>query len=170
MSRKDLDGFAKLAVRLGAKDARVIRAGSVVTAEWVRWKCQYGCGGYGERLTCPPYSPTPDRTKAMLACYRHAILLHGDDHTDISEVVSALEREIFLAGYHKALGLGSGPCRLCAKCTRKQHDCRHPYEARPAMEACGIDVFTTARRNGFRIEVVKDGQCEQNYYGLVLVE
>ena len=38
------------------------------------------------------------------------------------------------------------------------------------MEACGIDVFATARANGFPIEVVKDESCEDNYYGLVLIE
>jgi hypothetical protein len=38
------------------------------------------------------------------------------------------------------------------------------------MEACGIDVYATVRANGFPIEVVEDGACEQNYYGLVLIE
>ena len=48
--------------------------------------------------------------------------------------------------------------------------CRHAEESRPAMEACGIDVFATARAAGFPIEVVTSHECEQNYYGLVLVE
>ncbi len=30
-------------------------------------KCKYGCGAYGTRLTCPPYSPTPDETRRMLS-------------------------------------------------------------------------------------------------------
>jgi hypothetical protein len=38
------------------------------------------------------------------------------------------------------------------------------------MEACGIDVFATARANGFPIEVVRDYSCEQNRYGVVLIE
>jgi hypothetical protein len=38
------------------------------------------------------------------------------------------------------------------------------------MEAAGIDVYATARNNGFPIEVVTDEKCEQNYYGLVLIE
>ena len=45
-----------------------------------------------------------------------------------------------------------------------------PEEARPAMEACGIDVFATARRHGFTIEVVRDYKEPQHYFGLVLVE
>ena len=38
------------------------------------------------------------------------------------------------------------------------------------MEACGIDVYTTVRANGFPINVVKDSGCSENYYGLVLIE
>jgi hypothetical protein len=38
------------------------------------------------------------------------------------------------------------------------------------MEACGIDVFATARANGFPIGVVLDETSDQNYFGLVLIE
>jgi hypothetical protein len=38
------------------------------------------------------------------------------------------------------------------------------------MEACGIDVFATARKNGFTINVVRTFQDPQHYFGLVLVE
>jgi predicted metal-binding protein len=83
-------------------------------------------------------------------------------------VVTKLEREIFLAGYYKALAYGSGPCELCEECNIQQ--CNHPRRSRPSMESCGIDVYATVRANGFPIEVVKDKTCEQNYYGLVLIK
>jgi hypothetical protein len=38
------------------------------------------------------------------------------------------------------------------------------------MEACGIDVFKTARDNGFHIEVVRTRDEEMNIFGLILVE
>jgi hypothetical protein len=38
------------------------------------------------------------------------------------------------------------------------------------MEACGIDVFATARANGFPIEVVEDYCCDENRYGVVLID
>jgi hypothetical protein len=38
------------------------------------------------------------------------------------------------------------------------------------MEACGIDVFATARKHGFTINVVRTYQDPQHYFGLVLVE
>jgi predicted metal-binding protein len=80
-----------------------------------------------------------------------------------------MEREIFLSGHYKALGLGAGPCRLCNTCAFGK-GCRHPDEARPAMEACGIDVFATVRKHGFNINVVKTYSDPQHYFGLVLIE
>jgi predicted metal-binding protein len=154
---------------LGVKDAKIISAKSIVTAEWVRLKCQFGCGGYGRNLTCPPYSPTPEQTKRMLTDYKYGILIHGDENTpSIKGIVSALERDIFLDGYYKAFGIGAGPCYLCSKCTLKF--CRHPKKVRPSMEACGIDVFRTVQANGFPIEVLKSESCKGNYYGVVLIE
>jgi hypothetical protein len=37
------------------------------------------------------------------------------------------------------------------------------------MEACGIDVFSTARNNGFKIEVLKKAGERGDYFGLVLI-
>ncbi len=134
----------------------------------MRWKCQFGCGGYGESLTCPPYSPTPEKTKEVLKNYKKDILIHGDEHTEISEIVVKLEKEAFLAGYYKAYGMGAGPCNLCDTCNVKK-PCKNPDEARPSMEGSGIDVFQTARNNGFKIEVLRSPDCKANYFGLLLV-
>ena len=158
------------AVALGAKEAKIISPASVVTAEWVRLKCQYGCGGYGRSLTCPPHSHTPEQTRRVLDCYATAVLLHFDEHYEpVRRVVAALEREVFLSGYYKAFAFACGGCDLCDECNLGG-PCPHPREARPAMEACGIDVFATARNNGFPIEVVTSRTCPQDYYGLVLIE
>jgi predicted metal-binding protein len=80
-----------------------------------------------------------------------------------------LEIEIFLDGYYKAWSMGSGPCRLCKECDVTD-SCKHGYEARPSMEACGIDVFKTARDHGFPVEVVRTHEEERNVFGLILVE
>jgi len=164
----DLDGFLQRACALGAADAKVISPASIVTAPWVRLKCQFGCGGYNSSLCCPPYSPTPKETREVIDSYNRAILVHCKRGVNVKKLVADLEREVFLSGFYKAFGLGSGPCRLCDKCTFEQ--CIHPREARPSMEASGIDVYATARGNGFPIEVVKDRSCDQNYYGVILVD
>lgn len=159
--------YIKRAKELGAIEAKVISAKTIVVAEWVRMKCQFGCDGFGQSLTCPPYSPTPDLTRRMLTYYKYALLVHGDEYTDIHAIVPKLEREVFLCGYFKAFGMGAGPCQLCEKCAKS---CRHPDKTRPSMEACGIDVYTTVRNNGFPIKVLKESSCKGNYYGLVLIE
>ena len=160
--------FVKAAVRLGAIRAKVVAPAGVVTGHWVRWKCQFGCGGFGTSLVCPPNTPTPAETRAMLDEYSSAILFEGPGG-QIKKIAVALEREIFLAGYYKALGLGSGPCHLCDDCACDE-GCRHPDEARPSMEACGIDVYATARRHGFTINVVRTRKDPQHYFGLVLIQ
>lgn len=161
--------FVKRACELGAKEAKIISPKQVYTAEWVRRKCQYGCDDYGVHLTCPPYSPTPQETRRMLDEYETAILIHSPlNWTDIKTIISQLEREAFLSGYYKAFGMGSGPCHLCESCNL-QKGCRHAEQARPSMESCGIDVFSTARTAGYPIKVVRDKTCPQNYYGLLLL-
>ena len=168
-AQKDLDRFVGRAVELGAKDAQVVPTSKVFTAAWVRLKCRYGCGAYASSRNCPPYSPTPKQTRQVLDEFQWAVLIHGDRTVDIRDVVVKLEREVFLAGHYKAFGYACGPCHLCDECDL-EGACEHPDRSRPAMEACGIDVFATARAAGFPIEVVTDHDCEQNYYGLVLVE
>jgi predicted metal-binding protein len=48
--------------------------------------------------------------------------------------------------------------------------CRLAERARPAMEACGIDVFTTVQKAGLPIAVVQTTRQCPNYYGLILVD
>ena len=164
----DLKDFITRACELGAAEAKVIDPASIATAAWVRLKCQFGCGGYNASLCCPPHTPTPDETRKVIDCYQHAILIHCKPGVNVKEIVTTLEREVFLDGYYKAFALGCGGCGLCEECNL--HSCIHADRVRPSMEACGVDVFATARANGFPLEVVTDSSCEQNYYGVVLVD
>ena len=164
----DLDGFLKQACELGAVDAKVIYPASIATAAWVRFRCQFGCGGYNSSLCCPPHTPTPSEMREILDCYNRAILIHCKVRSTPKKVTPVLERGVFLSGFYKAFGLGDGPCALCDKCSFEK--CIHPRTARPSMEACGIDVYTTARANGFPIEVVRDRSSDQDYYGIILVD
>jgi len=159
--------YIKRAKELGAKQAKAISVKSIIAAEWVRMKCKFGCDGYGQCLTCPPNSPTPDETRRALKFYKFALLVKGDEYTNIHAIIPKLEREIFLDGYFKAFGMGAGPCNLCDKCAKF---CRYPEKTRPSLEACGIDVFTTVKSNGFPIKVLKTQNCKGNYYGIVLIE
>ena len=160
--------LVKAALETGAIRAKAVDPAAVETGEWVRWKCRFGCGGYGSSLVCPPRSPTPSQTRAMLDQYKLAILFEAPSGQS-KRIAVRLEKQLFLEGFHKAFGLGAGPCGLCKTCAFDE-GCRHPHLARPAMEACGIDVFATARKHGFTINVVRTHRDPQHYFGLVLVE
>jgi predicted metal-binding protein len=168
MNIVDIKTFIQQACQLGAVEAKIIEAASIVTAAWVRLKCQFGCAGYNTNCCCPPHTPTPQQTRAVIDCYTRALLIHCKGETSPTRIVTTLEREIFLQGFYKALGFGAGPCRLCQTCDLEQ--CVHPEKTRPAMEACGIDVYATVRANGYPLEVLSDYSGEENYYGLILID
>ena len=165
MSEREI---VKAAIELGAKKAKIVSPRRVVTAHWVRWKCSYGCSGYQSNLMCPPYTPLPDETRKMLDQYKRAVLFEANKGQP-KKIAPALEKKLFLHGFYKAFGLGAGPCRYCKECAFEE-GCRKPELARPSMEASGIDVFATARRHGFKINVVRDENDPQHYFGLVLID
>ena len=156
--------------KAGVIEAEIIPPSKVETAGWVRLKCQYGCGGWGSNLCCPPYTPPPEQTRSILDGYKRAMLIHFAPGAKVKKTVVALEREIFLRGAWKAFGLGAGPCYLCKTCSLKDGLCRDPEHARPSMEACGIDVYTTAHNAGMHIEVVRTQSQRPDYYGMVLID
>jgi len=172
---ENLKSYAAMALGKGVDDALVIRTSTVVTAPWVRLKCQFGCGLYGKGLCCPPRTPSPEQTRALLDSYAWALLLHrhweqGYKKVDrFNDLLAALERTIFLDGFSKVFAMGSGPCTRCANCN-VSGQCLHPDKARPAMEACGIDVFSTARAHNLPIRVVRNHDEERDIFGLLLVE
>lgn len=154
----------------GVKNARIISPANVETAAWVRLKCQFGCSGYGQCLVCPPFTPSPQQMRTVLDSYHRAVLLHCSPQADVKAIVADLERRFFLAGAWKVFALGAGPCYFCKKCSVEKKQCQHSERARPAMEACGIDVFSTAKKAGFPIEVIRTTRQCPNYFGLILVD
>jgi predicted metal-binding protein len=87
------------------------------------------------------------------------------------DVLVRLEGEMFKDGYYKAFVFLAGPCLKCKKCGKLEGTpCVHMESARPAMEACGIDVYQTARNNGFFIEPLREKSETHNDYCLMLVD
>jgi len=175
MRKADLKRYVDIAEQKGADHVVVVDPSTVHTAPWVRMKCQFGCAGYGLRKSCPPLTPDHEKTRATLDCYKRALLLHrhwvkGYNAVDeLNDLVVDLETTLFLDGYYKAFGMGSGPCTRCKKCAISKN-CAHPERMRPSMESCGIDVFQTVRAHGLPIHVVRDHTQERDVYGLVLIE
>ena len=164
--RKEGEGVI---LKHSAQGFRKIDPKSISTGQWVRMKCQFGCGGYGSCLTCPPHAPSPDESRSMLDSYSTAYLIYWGEEFPGREALAEIERQTFLMGFYKAFAMACGPCDLCDECNL-DGECRHPRQARPSMEACGIDVFQTARNAGFPIEVVTDRGETCNFYSLLLVE
>jgi predicted metal-binding protein len=173
----EFENYIHRAIELGAGQARLIEPSQVVTADWVRLKCQYGCGAYGSNLTCPPYSPTPAYTQRMLGEYASGLLVtfrvnseeeEYDVRRQVKRIVADLERELFLDGYYSAFGMSCGPCNLCEECDVTR-PCKLPHLARPSMEACGIDVYATLRNVGLKLNVVTSRQQPCTLCGLIFI-
>ena len=181
MNGEDLKQYCEEARTRGATAVKLIHPSTVVTAPWVRWKCQFGCAGYGKSFCCPPNTPTPDETRKLLDAYRRAILFHieaprtperGKQFMEFFEMMIALEGDLFKGGYYKALVMLAGPCNLSKECgkTKGSGSCNFGGKARPSMEACGIDVFQTARNHGFFIQTLREKRETQNIFSLLLVD
>jgi len=85
-------------------------------------------------------------------------------------IVHKVEAQAFMLGYRFATGFKAGSCKLCPECTassNSQEPCRHPFRARPSMEAVGIDVFKTAENAGLPFDIPSTNKTVWN--GLVLV-
>jgi len=194
---KILEELKDYALSLGASRAAVLPA-SALTVKTSAWaKCFIpGCKFYGSSIMCPPHNPlTPDITRQIVREYGHGLLFglevavedfvgpdwrqrHLAAERRHKEMVALIEGRAFHEGYPLALGFAAGECSLCLpdkKCAVLEgSECVHPLRARPAMEACGFDVFSIAQRLdwplvpiGHRSEV-KSVACA-SLIGLVLV-
>ncbi len=88
----------------------------------------------------------------------------------LHRIVHKVEAQAFALGYRFATGFIGGSCKLCPECvaiSNSQEPCRHPFRARPPMEAVGIDVFKTAENAGLPFDIPPKNKTVWN--GLVLV-
>ena len=179
MSETAHDDLRRRALAAGASDALVVAPGQVVTAEWVRMKCLYGCTP-GRCLTCPPHSPTPTQTRRLLDEYTTILLLRFDVHPErteweasavwVLETALRLERELFLEGHYKVFAIAGGrPCDLEEACGAPQ-TCAGREGLRPGPVGCGIDVFTTSANAGWPLGVVHGRGEPYHRFALILVE
>jgi len=87
----------------------------------------------------------------------------------LHRIVHKVEAQAFALGYRFAVGFIAGSCKLCTECVaiNSPEHCRHPFRARPSMEAMGIDVFKTAENAGLPFDIPPKDKTVWN--GLVLV-
>ena len=182
MTKAGMKKVEKIAKDHGFKNFKWINPKTVITGEWVRMKCMYGCHAYGKGGCCPPFGvPSVDECRRFFDDYRWGLFFHialkvksPEDRypwgKDMTREGAALERDVFLANFRKAFIFPPSPCRLCANCKGTRKECLQPMIGRPSLEAFAVDVYGTAWKAGFPIQVVKDYSEEMNRYGLLLVE
>jgi len=113
----------------------------------------------------------------------------GTRVNELNEIVGTVEAEAGYRGFHLAMGFKGGPCCLFSakqvtdwgqgknvpRCpVLEGNTCHHYLQPRPALEACGVDVFATAKKAGWTTYLVLPEYPAQSipcvsWYGLVLV-
>jgi len=111
------------------------------------------------------------REAMALGCSRVRIV--GTDLLVVREAARA-----FYMGFPLAMGFGAGECSLCLPsrpCSALRGEpCAHSLKARPAMEACGFDVFAIVEKVGWPMVPIghrsrkEDVPCA-SLVGLVLI-
>jgi predicted metal-binding protein len=92
-----------------------------------------------------------------------------DSQNGFAELMSALEAEAYRMGYRFAAAFAGGDCVLCDVCAGTTGEqCRRPGEARPSMEAVGIDVVATAQAAGLELEIPAGDH--PRWTGLLLID
>ncbi|HRY13586.1 MAG TPA: DUF2284 domain-containing protein [Syntrophomonadaceae bacterium] len=148
---------------MGFSKATLLLARDILLDERVRMHCQLNlCTNYGKNLMCPPYLPSVADNRHLIDQYTFALLLQLQQELDRNEkeymrqtfdvtarrfgqMAVNLERKAFTDGFHLAMALGAGECKLCDNCViqKGEQDCINPGTARPSMEGMGIDVVRT---------------------------
>ena len=110
--------------------------------------------------------PAGDRGDAQAASYE-VRLRHSKN--EFARLMTALEAEAFKMGYRFAAAFAGGDCVLCDVCAGVDgQPCKHPFEARPSMEAVGLDVVATAEAAGLVVELPADEH--PRWTGLLLID
>jgi len=166
----------------GYADFKWIEPKEIVVSQWVRMKCMFGCGGYGQIAICPPNLPSVSECERFFREYSDAVIFHfakkvakpEDRHTwtrKVNAKLSKLEREVFLSGYERAFLLFMDTCRICGECpTESKEKCKEPRLARPSPEGMAIDVYATVRMVGYPIQVLSDYSQVMNRYAFLMIE
>jgi predicted metal-binding protein len=119
-------------------------------AESARWLQAFAFGVVFqfERLVSGTYAGLV-QGKPGWACGLSAARACADFATDVlplwrelHDSVMWAERECMRRGYYLSVGLGAGACELCPDCDPSKL-CVLPYQARPSIEAVGIDILRT---------------------------
>jgi len=191
MGLEKFEFLRKMALELGAADAKIITADKVVVEDRIVLKCKVGCPHYGKTLACPPYTPTAEEFRKIVSDYSYAMFMKfesranadaelaqylskpetdptipqdikdkmrefwaawKEDKLKMLSAVHSLEKAAMSKGYTLTIGLVSGHCQLCEKCTLDRASCVYPTKARLSEDAVGVNVKATAKNAGIKVK------------------
>lgn len=192
---KEYSNLVAAAKDEGASYAKIIDSKDIIVDKRVRLKCAIPpCSNYGRHLLCPPNLMPVDEFEEIVRSYRKALIVQVEDEEDSSDrsskglnkelddsiepskyekrlhrLVNRMEAIAFKKGFYLATGLIGGECLLCPECVGPRGEpCRRPFEARPSMEAMGIDVVRTCRNAGLKVSLSSEDNVR--WTGLVLLD
>jgi len=165
----------------GLNDFNWITGQDVVIAQWVRFKCIYGCDSYGKFANCPPNAPLTEESSKIFSEYNNIavfrfeqIVESNNDFTkwtkDINLKLLALEKEVFLAGYIKVFSLSPGRCCLCNECVPLRKDCKNKISSRPSPQSLSVDVFGTVKKAGYNNKMQNNFTKKIDRFAFLLVK
>ena len=177
-TQKKLESIFK---KRGYQDYKWIYPKKIVVSQWVRMKCMFGCGEYGNNASCPPNVPSVSDWEKFFHGYDMAVIFRFAKKVDkpegrhkwskkVNMNLYKLEREVFLSGYERAFLLFMDSCCLCEDCPGEREKCKEPRSARPTPEALAVDVYSTVKQYGFPVEVLTDYSQEMNRYAFLMVK
>ena len=179
----DLDTLLRKVARTHRVDrwTRLDPAALVCTPD-VRELCAADkCGHFGRHHQCPPTVGPLERCAARLHAFTRGVLFQTSYRVNVQdrealratqrlfhEAVLVLETALHRPGESTAWGLIGGPCVLCEPCAATTDaPCPRAAEARPSLEALGIDVVGLQAANGWDAEFYAD---RVTWTGAVLFE
>ncbi len=170
----DLDKLVDTALDAGADDAGVISVADVVFDPEIRVRVKASAR---YRSYHWPAVYRQDSVEDAVCAFHRGILFRiitkkdfpGDLGVQLDDprdrktlfqtfkIAQEVETAAFYMGYHLATGFAAGNCRgifclaeIMCEATIKGRVCRHPYKARPSMEAVGLDARAMAGKLGWK--------------------
>jgi len=153
VTRKQLEKFEflqRLALELGAADAKIIPSNNVVVEDRVVLKCKVGCTNYGKTLACPPYTPSAEEFRKIVGEYSYALFMK---FTSKAEADSDLQ---------KSLGKSQGDTTLPADMKLKADEFWAVWKAdKHKMLDSVVKLEKEAMRKGYSLAVgFVSGSCQ----------
>jgi predicted metal-binding protein len=173
----------------------LLPAREVVVTWMTVLQCMYGCRVYSRfsrRWSRVPFCPNPDETKKIVSDYKFALILNKTYkpplfntswlgfnplrdldqkiwatrcYGEINSITLQVEKLLMNHGFD-VYAYGMSPCHACIKCSYPK-PCRKPDKLRFSADACGIDIYATARKAGANFEVPP--LKEINLFEIVLI-